>query len=471
MNALARDITSCVPMWRAAVSAPRGDDKPWLGLLLLGIAMAVNLTIWLIYRTTKPITLGFAIGVPLAAYATIMWLRFLRGAVLQNTPANGALVPGLTVRLRRTALLVYVACLAAWVMVASALPRSDRTILIVCLFMTGSMLAFARPRLFYSSLFAIWAWSTGENMFDFPHILWPESTIGLNYVLVALLTWWAFGVTFSEGGNGNARRAVSIQIANSFGEPVGKVFHVQGMGAGRRYARLLRGDIAGGNPGDLMLHALGPRNHRYDFLWALPLIAVLGIVPKLVSDLLWPGHMPFLVEISGVMSIGAFAVMALAFPYRFTSSLPATGAEQGLYRLTPMAPAAPALNRLLAGKILRICLAEWTACLVLMLLVSVVWRLPALATALLTLHMLTVLAAAGWPLRDYAHARTPSRWQGMAQCTLMLALSVVTVLLYKIMGPLVVALPIGASAGMIAWRWRAMAAAPVTFPAGRMYGA
>lgn len=468
MNAPANRLAPYVAVWRTAVSAPGGNDQPWLGVWFLGAAIVVKCLILMFSPLPRSLSFGLAVGFPLAVYASIMWLRFLRGAILQNTPANGMLVPGLIKRLRHTAIVVYAAGVACWMIIASVVPRGDTLMMFVCLAMTFAMLAFARPFVFYLGMILIWLGSMAEKLFGLPDLGSAQAAHGLAYLLTALLTWWAFRVAFSAGSQTASRHNTGIRIVNALVQPAGKAFGVDRTVAGRAYARLLRRDIAAGKAGDLMLHALGPRNHRYDYLWALPLFAVFGIVPKLVSDLLWPGHTPLVVEISGLVSIGAFAVLALACPYRFNVSLPATGAEQGLFRLTPMAPAAPGLNRLLAGKLLRICLAEWAACTVLMLMVSSVWSLPVIFVALLSVHMLSLLSAAGWPLRDYAHARNPRRWEGIAQGLLMLALGVVTLLLFKIIGPLALALPIAVSAGLILRRWRIMVAAPVAFPAGRM---
>jgi hypothetical protein len=124
------------------------------------------------------------------------------------------------------------------------------------------------------------------------------------------------------------------------------------------------------------------------------------------------------------------------------------------------------LNRLLARTLLRTCLIEWTASVVLMLGVGLLWDFPRIFMLAHFTLMCAMLVFCGWPLRDHA------RDSGTPQWLMLLALAPVLIAAsvaflgggqYWVWAAL-----LAASLLFIRRRYRAMLAAPPAFPAGRL---
>jgi hypothetical protein len=235
------------------------------------------------------------------------------------------------------------------------------------------------------------------------------------------------------------------------------------------YAMLLRRDSDPRAPrAQLMLHALGPGNHRLDVVLILGGAGVLIFLLKLMTFVFG-----FDIETGPsriLLILPVFLVMEF-FLCRFVPAMNATGAEQALVRLAPCMPRARQFNRLLARQLLTIGLREWAVFCMLTSLVIVMlaggtddlMRVLAImggALALIGLALRNYTTRTGQPLLLSALQYGPTGVLTIAAFVLvadrLLWLGLMLALLVSVWAT-------------IAFRWRSMLAAPVAFPAGREF--
>ena len=409
--------------------------------------------------------------VPLMALAAFLWLRYVPGAVRQNSPANARLVPHLHALVRRTAIGAWCAAMLPFVLYAAVADNGVPVLLGAAVAMT----ALGMSRGGHASGTAIYILLIVGATFG------PANTVLASWlaspaVLAAmggaclLFAWFALGKTFPAGGEGHFRllKQQGRQQAGTALADLQKLRLSSGK-AERLYGMMLRHDLCKARRENLLMHALGPSNHRFDFL--APLVVALAVILFAKAGLsqlefLPQGYIP-----QGILILASLGVLAQGITFhRFVASFTPTRGEQSLVRLTPAAPAAPVLGAVVARQLLRMALGEWAVfnvfVIAALLLFSGGWHEVQMVASMAAAS----LAMTGWALRDYAAAEGGSLVEVAVQCLLM---GTGTVALFLVRGDLpmwsmLMLLLLGCSFAIVSGRLKAMAAAPVPFPAGRL---
>jgi len=405
------------------------------------------------------VALCFGVGAPVATYLSLVWMMYVGGAVLQNTPANAVLVPGLTRRVRQATVAMFVPTMLAWTLVAVALPHTGLIVLgaayvLVCAAMTRGGRTEGAALVIVAQIVMV---AGGA-----PLAAWIEhaSVMAALALLIALLGWRTL-VTILPGGSQRPsmrnQRARALRVNET--SIKGGMRALKSSGGRRRlYRRLLAADIGAGIPARLMLHALGPGNHRYDQAPIMAVCAIGAIGLKLLVG-----------DAAAMICMLSIGLAPFASAYRFAASIPNGAPEQALVRLAPRMPNASSLNRVLAGQVLHIFLSDSLLGAALLLGVSVFIGVSTVNLLREASFMCATLSVLAWPLRDHATRPGGLCWGTLLAGLLSAALGLGAVALAS--QPLWWALLLGASLAIsgatIARRWNLMVGAPPAFPAGR----
>jgi hypothetical protein len=215
-----------------------------------------------------------------------------------------------------------------------------------------------------------------------------------------------------------------------------------------------------------MMHVIGPGAHPGRVMaFSLTSTTLVLLIGYFASDAARAGMLTAIC----LMQLGA----VLVYVFSVADDVVRHGAEQQLYLLTPAAPAAARINRLLIATLLRRALAVWLVslgCAVLLdsaLAGHAILRGTSFAAAMAMLWMLAPL------MRNYAlmpARRLGQAWTLLAFVVAMLFL--VAVALQQIV-PEMPWYEVGGVAGIgalvyLAVRWRALMALPPVLPAGRL---
>jgi hypothetical protein len=232
------------------------------------------------------------------------------------------------------------------------------------------------------------------------------------------------------------------------------------------YGWLLRRDLRPGvRPEHLLLHALGPGNHRFDFVWYLLPALVLTLLARLVLAALGLGVSNVPLEIIIIISVSLVPLQGPNF-HRLVVSMRDTRGEQALVRLAPRAPRADQLGRVVAGQMLRVCVSDWLACGIGTLAAMLLFGAGVKELAVLAMLQCACLAMVGWPLRDYTQARRALPVV-IAQTVLVASL---VVGLYLVRDQLalwaaLLAVLLGCALAIVYQRWKTMVGVAPPFPA------
>jgi hypothetical protein len=419
------------------------------------------------------IAVGAGIGGPYLLLLMACWVFFLQNLILQNNPLNSHLVPALHARLLR---LGMVACLLSTLPAALLLALGYGHFLQYWLFI--SLLLLAYTHLFSSS----WAlagyavlWFFRQQVQAATAMLWdapPDSAIlWLAMVATVLLAAVSMRLLLKNGGERHWRqykRIVRWEAAQNQSTATTRRWTQLPVSVqrwpGALYFWLLRRALCSPKGSVRQLAAgLGPGWHWSSVglpvtVLALPLL-LLGHGLRLGGT---QGDLLALIAIILATLIGMvpiiFIMQQVTVPYQ-------TRREQQLMRLLPGMPDGEALNQVLARQSLAGFARVWLLCAVLALLsgpmlahlfdASLLWQVLALACLL-----------PAYLLRDYARQRAPLptfvMWL-LIQSALGLGLALLAQrhlnmplwLLYVVCG--------GVGAGLLAWRWRRISAAPSAF--------
>jgi hypothetical protein len=443
----------------------RTMGKPWIPVLML--ALGVGATVLAIQFQAPPAAaLACMVGAGLLA---TWWTLFVISIGLQCGQRGARLVPRLRLIALASTVLVWV-CLVLIVTLAVGAVFGHRALwaLVAGTGLTAVALVVAgRETLGFVALAALSMVLT--RFHEFAQIAAPLATpagiavsaallgASMCYTLRLLLGW-------HDGGHGQflalwRQRARGAQtVHGSLLQPFAAM-----------YARCLRQDCARRNRGRLLLHALGPSLHWTGRLSVqLPMLlvnAVFCLVPALNS-----GQVVGLVAGSVLTSL----LLLLKGVARVASGQP----EQALLRLAPCMPASKTLNRTLARGLLGLFFTNWIAamaCSAFLLALAGVSR--AQFIEVMSAMSASVLLAAAM-LRNYALAN--KRWDRIVLgllyvLTLVLAFALMTAIpllptsmVFGLPTRLATLLPMLLAGLIVAWRLRAMLAAPAAFPAARI---
>lgn len=216
----------------------------------------------------------------------------------------------------------------------------------------------------------------------------------------------------------------------------------------------------------MMMHALGTAAHDGT---SIAYVLLFTVVAMLVGRHLAGQGEPAVASLTVTLMQASLMLSCLMYAVSVGASAVRKGVEQSLYLLTPAAPAAARVNRVLLRALLWRCLRLWlislagAACIDFAVLGRLELRGPVFLLAML------MLPCAGFVLRNYAVM--PAR-QGSIMAVVTTLLIVVAVGLQQVRPQLPwywlgSGMALAAVAGLC-WRWRRMMALPPLLPAGRL---
>lgn len=398
---------------------------------------------------------------------------FLKNAIRQNRPEHAGLVPHLRSRLIRVTAAMYAVQIAL--------------LAVMC----GLVFGHAGYGLVFGGAFAVFSIFMNRYMalawvmalaipFGMPYLIndLPSLLAGLNEAAVTaaavvpmvLLGGWGLHLLLPRGGDGHwrwqaqftQRQAALTCGRNSTSAPSRLKQVMQSF-----YREALRRDSRRGvAPDRALMHAIGPGAHPARVIAFSLVSTVLALV---IGRFLSDGARTGMTIATGLMQLGAVLMYAISV----ADDVLLHGAEQQLYFLTPAAPSAARINRLLVTTLLRRALVVWLvslACLVCLdsaLAGHLSLNGVSFAMAMVVLWTVTPL------LRNYAVA--PAQRLGVTWTVVI----VIMVLVCLSAVGLVQAAPnfpwyeVGSVTGLgaaiyMGLRWRALMALPPVLPAGRL---
>lgn len=419
---------------------------------------------------------GHALLVWLIGCIGYLWFgTFVKSATRQNQPAYACLVPGLRSRLMTLTALLFLACtLAATALAAVLIGHAGYAL--VCAGMFGVYMLFAQryPAVnFLVLLLPFMGMWPLDKLLAAADAIGEPMVAGVGAIAVILLGMLGVRIAFPQGGDRHWdwHRRLGREAARLNG-----AVPAAGAAPGPRwtvcmrfaYLSALRRDSRGGaSQGRMMLHTLGMA--AYDgngIAFVLASTLAMALAGRHVAGL---GD-PEVMRMAGSAMQGCLLMASLMYAVAASSSAARFGVEQGLYRLTPAAPAASRLNRVLARALLLRCLRLWLISLAGAACIDAVifGQLRGVTYALATL----TLPFVGLTLRNYAAMRRRTGESAALAGTLLLVLLYIAVLMLERMLPafpwfwagsaVALATAIGLGLG-----WRRMMALPPALPAGR----
>jgi len=410
--------------------------------------------------------------VPAMILAGFYWFRFVPGAVRQNSPANARLTPKLHAAVRRVAVVMWFLCLVPIVLLCFAGSLPPSTFFYLAFMMTllgvsrgGVQAGAALYMVFVVACIALRRSGPLMELLDSPAGIATAAALCLGAAALAL------HIVFPAGGERHFK-LLKPQRQHQVGTTLGALQNLKRKSGGRTrfYSRLLQYDLRRARRDHLLLHALGPAKHRFDFL--APMLGAVALA-VLARASMWMLALPLNETIGHVVTIMVTLVLlaqGVLFE-RIVASATNTAGEQSLLRMAPAAPSAVQLGRVVARQLFAICVREWlvlnvlAAALVLLFGGGVAHLMVLASTACAT------FALTGWALRDYTGSTEKTPADTMFQVMLMGA-GAGAVALFFVRDNLLlwVALQVYVlgAAGAIVWsRWQRMVNAPTPFPAGR----
>lgn len=398
--------------------------------------------------------------------ALFHWDRFLIHTLAQNSPAVAGLVPRQHASVRLAVVLAWLLAVAPVAWLSLGFEHSLLIVLVYVNYITAAGLmraGYGAGSVLSMAMILFGMLVLRSNPLQ--QALTQAPVIAALSVLTLGFAWLALCKAFPRGGERHWR------ILPGQHKPVSPLNMLLALLKGKRdriYAWKLRYDLQRSpTPGHLMLHALGPNNHRFDLLG--PLAGVL-----VVACLLWWLASAFQAQawvpkvIVGII-LGTLIGSHSLLVKRFVNSMERTAAEQALVRLAPGVPAATGMNQVLAGQLLAISLAEWLAIAFISMGMAAVLAQSAQQLLFPASALIATLTFNGIALRDYSDKQVEPYGRIILQGVIMVA--GVALMIRTSDTPLwwsVSALGSLLTGGWIVYdRWRLMVAAPPAFPAQR----
>ena len=448
-------------------------------LLLVGALVTVLLVSSLHLHTE----LMWQAPLGMLAMLIVMWCgTVLQAAVRQNHPAYAGLVPQLRRRLIVLTLGLFAACGLTLAAIAAAIFGHFGYALLSAATFLCYMLYAQRYTLmgFLPSAIILGSLSLKELLLPAWRslaLLGEPALTGIGLIVVAALGAVGVQLAFPRGGDRHwawhARHAALVhKIQGSVTKPEdggavscwSRWFHVG-------YGAALRRDSRGGAPaGRILMHSMGPVVHEggYHAYLLLVTAVVAGVVLNSGPDAAEVREMmrTFIMQIC-VLAV----VVTYAFELLKGASRHAT--EQALFLLTPAAPAAVRINRLLASTLLLRFARVWllaTVCAFGLDMVSIgaprIYGSTFLLAALLL--PLSCVLLRNYALTPASHRQTTSlAWTVVAIVAYLVGLAAERNLsefpLFWAGGAVMLATLL-----VLRWRWLRMMALPAVLPAGRL---
>ena len=453
-------------IWFAAVRR----DTSFIGWSTV-VAVFVALIVTLLLPVSSYKVILFDMCILAVCMSFVGWCMFFGNALRQYAPANGHLVPRVRKNTLRTVVLVW----ALSTMVPSAIfGLASGSILWagICFLTLGSMFLFLglriarRTKIWPISLFLVLLRILLPS--DFDAILARAPVLALTLAVALLLVggYFALRATFSLDCERNWR----IQAALENRAVSGTDFISDSANRGL-YGAVLRRDCAKrSRHGALLLHVLGPTRHWIATMVPLAVLLVVAVAVKLANFKLDNVHNQTLWENAGWFLIWPFMLSRMFFARRLAETAP----EQGLFRLSPLAPSQQQFNRMLATILLRKSAFDWAMATATLIIVTTLSGSTFSNPAITFFVCCTALPLIASPLRDYARQNAPSCTLQQTAASALAMVAFVSAPFMTLIGPLdpwwpLIAAVSGALALFIVFtRRRSMLRAPAAFPAERM---
>lgn len=425
---------------------------------------------------------GPAILILMIGGAAYLWSgAFLKNAALQNQPAYACLVPGLRGRLMTLTALLFAACTLLTTALTALLYGHAGYALVGAGLLSVYILFANRYQAlsFFPSVVIIASVANNNRpmhlLFDTTNAIGEPVVAGVGAMVLAVLGVVGVRAAFPQGGDRHWawHRRLGRQQARFRGAARGD----GAAGSGRwttwlrlAYTAALRRDSRGGaSQGRMMMHALGPRAHdggavAYMLFTTLAMVLAGLYVRSRGNDL-------NVVSVSSTVMQGCVLLASLMYAVTASADVARYSGEQGLYSLTPAAPDAARVNRVLARMLLWRCLRLWLMSLLCAACIDLATfgHLRGVTVMLATL----MLPVAGLLLRNYAVMSARSGEMVAVFGTILLVAACITALWAERILP---GFPWGwaaggvtlASAAGLYLRWRYLLRLPPALPAGRL---
>jgi hypothetical protein len=410
-----------------------------------------------------------------------LWFgAFLKNAGRQNHPAYACLVPGLRRRLMTLTAVLFAGCTLATAMLAGLLVgHAGYGLLCGALFGVYILFAQRYPVLnLLPSMVIVLAVSFFkqplDTLFAAANNIGEPVVTGVGAILLAWLGIQGVRAAFPHGGDQHWawHRRMGIQQARLSGAlPATGAPGISRWLAWTRhfYFDALRRDSRGGaSQGRMMMHALGIPAHDGNGI-AMVLVSTLALA--LIGGYFVGRDNPDVMHMASSAMQGCLLMTSLVYAMAASANAARYGVEQSLYRLTPAAPAAPHINRVLARTLLFRCLRLWLLSFVGAVCIDVV-IFGQLRGVTYALAMLSI-PFAGLTLRNYAAMRPSTGDMASLAGLLLLVLIYIAALMMEKLLPafpwfwtgnaIALVSAIGLNMG-----WRRMMALPPGLPAGRL---
>lgn len=442
-------MTATLAIWRQPVAERRAAGSLWLTWFLLALCV-LGATSAALDTPKARFLFAFLTTVPMGMLSMMWWYYLCLNVKAQCHPAALQLVPALRGRLVRAVVLAWLAIVAVITLLAGVPTGYPLQVAIVTALV-----------LIETSFAGAWR----------SVVLWIVC-MALPQLLPTLGAWLAGFLATPAGlaagvllvlvdGAAALRRLGRVQAA----VPVETTLQARMRGPGGRPAGWLDRAV---DAQPAFLQPLGRSwfgPHWSTIAW----VAVACAALRIWATAKGPAASDFLTVQRTLLAVAMPFLLAL-FVYREAQRFAKARTEQALLSLTPGAPDRGAVNRLLAGLLLRGFARSWLILGILMLaaLAFLGGSLPGLARMcavwLATLPLVTVA------LRDFASARGAP---GLAATPLMTLLVLTSGIGTNGMGApgawlALAAGGVGAALLLVRWRWTLMVAAAPALPAGRV---
>ncbi len=411
-------------------------------------------------------------GFMLLILSNMWWSYFMSGAALQNSPANGKLVPGLTRTIRQVATLTWVVTIVQAMPFAYAnhFSFAEVTLMVVGLTSLGMYMAGREAHLL-AALLALLLYLLMKNFPLLKTSMATPAALVLAAGLCVAYVIYSLRVAFPQGGERHWKQVDRHRAVLSWQDM--KSWEERGRRGGKNnvvYSWLLKRKCQAREGGAaLMLDGLGARNNAAVTLVLVVFVVGAALLGRLLVELIAVPAEVVPKIIHGGLLIGPVIMAALAWS-RFSTAIRSTPTEQSLLRLSPGMPVATELTPALARRLSVVCLAEWLACSVGMLIIIAAWGAERSLLQGAVAASAALLLLTSQPLENYA-----ARSDGMGAGMVML----VIVMFFLLMAAFVmhdnftvwlglVAAMLAISLTYFAVRWFSMVRGPIAFPSGRM---
>lgn len=460
-------------IWRHAVFGDRRQVvMAWTYIALACFALSAMVMMFAKLSGPGERSVFRVVGIAPAALGIFYWMRYVSGAVGQNTPANARLVPGLCASVRRTAIGAWFLTLLSMALLAASfdypLPAFiGLSVMVTALGMSRGGRPFGTVVYILLTLIAV----IGTDQTSLKTWLSSAPVAGVLGLLSVAFAWNALHNIFPAGGERHWKMLPEQDKQRASGD-LHRTMHVN-RSSGRRawvYPILLKHDLRpGAATRHLLLHALGPANHRFDFVMPTLFVAAVALLVRLAMPVF--GMTDFQVPLGVIYSLAAPLLLMQGFVFhRMIVSMDSTRGEQALVRLAPRAPQASRLGRSLARQLLTICLVEWLVAGIAVLGLMLLFGAGRKELVLLATVMGTSLAVTGLALRDYSGKSSAALSTVLLQ-TLTMGAGFVALLVLRdqpLAWSALLVVMLTASVAIVHRRWKTMIDAPAPFPAGRL---